>query len=83
MIGLEDRRALARNIDVAHTAGARLKPACEIAGVDLRTLQRWQAADGLVSGDLRPQAVHPVPVSTVIQISPVMVIQISPPRWVN
>ena len=61
MIGLEDRRALARNIDVAHTAGARLKPACEIAGVDLRTLQRWQAANGLVSGDLRPQAARPVP----------------------
>ena len=31
MIGLEDRQALTRNIDVAHTAGARLKPACEIA----------------------------------------------------
>jgi len=61
MIGLEDRQALARDIDVAHTAGARLKPACAIAGIDLRTLQRWQAADGLVSGDGRPQAVRPVP----------------------
>jgi putative transposase len=61
MIGLEDRQALARDIAVAHTAGARLLPACEIAGIDLRTLQRWQAADGLVSGDRRPQAVRPVP----------------------
>ena len=61
MIGLEDRRALARNIHTAHTAGARLKPACEIAGIDLRTLQRWQAADGLVIGDGRPQAVRPPP----------------------
>ena len=61
MIGLEDRQALARDIDVAHTAGARLKPACEIAGIDLRTLQRWLAADGLVSGDGRPQAMRPVP----------------------
>jgi putative transposase len=61
MIGLEDRQALARDIDVAHAAGARLKPACAIAGIDLRTLQRWQAADGLVSGDGRPQAVRPVP----------------------
>ena len=61
MIDLEDRQALARDIDVAHSAGARLKPACEIAGIDLRTLQRWQAACGLVSGDGRPQAVHPVP----------------------
>ena len=61
MIGLEDRQALARDIHTAHTAGARLKPACEIVGIDLRTLQRWQAADGLVSGDRRPQAVRPVP----------------------
>jgi transposase InsO family protein len=62
MIGLEDRQALARDIDVAHTAGARLKPACEIVGIDLRTLQRWKAFDGLVSGDRRPQAVRPNPV---------------------
>jgi transposase InsO family protein len=61
MIGLEDRQALARDINAAHAAGARLKPACEIAGIDLRTLQRWQAADGLVSGDRRPQAVRPRP----------------------
>ena len=61
MIGPEDRLALARNIDVAHTVGARLKPACKIVGIDLRTLLRWQAADGLVSGGGRPQAAHPVP----------------------
>ena len=53
MIDLEDRQVLARDIAVAHTAGARLKPACEIAGIDLRTLQRWQAAWGLVSGGAR------------------------------
>lgn len=56
MIGLEDRQALARDIDVAHSAGARLDAACEIAGIDLRTLQRWQAAEGLLSGDRRAQA---------------------------
>ena len=61
MIGLEDRQALARDIKVAHTAGARLKPACEIAGIDLRTLQRWQAGDGIKSGDRRPRAVRPLP----------------------
>ena len=61
MIGLEDRQALARDIAVAHAAGARLKPACETAGIDVRTLQRWKATDGLVSGDGRPQAVHPAP----------------------
>jgi putative transposase len=61
MIGLGDRQALARDIHTAHAAGARLKFACETAGITLRTLQRWQAADGLVSGDGRPQAVRPVP----------------------
>ncbi len=60
MIVLEDRQALARDIHSAHTAGARLKLACETAGIELRTLQRWKAFDGLVGGDGRPQAVRPV-----------------------
>jgi putative transposase len=61
MIGLEDRQALARDIEVAHAAGARLRPACEIAGIELRTLQRWQTREGLTAGDGRPQAVRPMP----------------------
>jgi len=61
MIGLEDRQALAQGIDAAHRSGARLHLACEVAGIELRTLQRWQASDGLVTGDGRPQAVRPVP----------------------
>ena len=61
MIGLEDRQALARDIAAAHAAGARLRPACEVAGIELRTLQRWKAQAGLTQGDGRPQAVRPVP----------------------
>jgi transposase InsO family protein len=61
MIGLEDRQSLSQDIEVAHSAGARLHLAGEIAGIDLRTLQRWKAHDGLVAGDGRPQAVRPVP----------------------
>ena len=61
MIGLEDRQALARDIDAAHAAGARLQPACEIAGIELRTLQRWKAQQGLLAGDGQPQAVRPTP----------------------
>jgi putative transposase len=61
MIGLEDRQSLSRDIDVAHSAGARLKLACEIAGIDVRTLQRWKAHEGLIEGDGRPQAVRPLP----------------------
>ena len=61
MIGLEDRQALAQDIDAAQSAGARLQPACEIAGIDARTVQRWKAREGLTAGDGRPQAVHPTP----------------------
>jgi len=61
MIGLEDRQTLARDIQTAQQAGARLRPACETAGITMRTLQRWKACEGLVSGDGRPQAVRPVP----------------------
>jgi transposase InsO family protein len=61
MIGLEDRQNLARDIEVAHQAGARLRLACEVAGIDERTLQRWKTDQGLVSGDGRPAAVHASP----------------------
>jgi transposase InsO family protein len=61
MIGLEDRQAVARDIQIAHKAGARLRLACDTAGIDVRTLQRWNASDGLVAGDGRPAAVRPVP----------------------
>lgn len=61
MIGLEDRQKLAREIEAARTAGARLQAACEIAGISVRTLQRWTARQGLTSGDGRPQAERPTP----------------------
>ena len=61
MIVLEDRRSLAQDIDIAHNAGARLRLACGIAGIDARTLQRWKAHEGLVEGDGRPQAVRATP----------------------
>lgn len=61
MIGLEDRQALARDISAAHAAGARLRPACKIAGIELRTLQRWKTRQGLCEGDGRPRAVRPLP----------------------
>lgn len=56
MIGLEDRRRLAQSIEVAHAAGARLAAACEVAGISVRTLQRWIAHQGLETGDGRPDA---------------------------
>lgn len=61
MIGLEDRRNIAREIDMAHKAGARLHAACEVACIDVRTLQRWKAHGGLESGDGRPNAKRSTP----------------------
>ena len=60
MIGLEDRQSLSQHIGVAHAAGARLHRACETAGIDVRTLQRWKAHVGLTAGDGRPQAQRPL-----------------------
>ena len=61
MIVLEDRQSVVQDIHEAHRSGARLRLACETAGIDIRTLQRWNAGTGLATGDGRPQAVRPVP----------------------
>src|SRR6266571_5133622 len=61
MIGLEDRRDTAHKILKAHSNGARLHLACGIAGIDVRTLQRWKGGHGLTAGDGRPAAVRPSP----------------------
>ena len=67
MIRLDDRRRMAAAIDEAHGAGARLAPACELAGIDVRTLQRWRSGAGLVDGDRRPQAVREAPAHALTQ----------------
>ena len=59
MTAQEDRQKVMEHIEVACREGARLKPACEIAGLDVRTVQRWRGRAG--QGDGRPQAVHPTP----------------------
>ncbi len=61
MTGLQDRQILAREIEIAHRAGARLRQACQSAGITVRTLQRWKRGQGLLEGDRRPHAVRPVP----------------------
>ena len=61
MIALEDRQRTAHWIDEARREGARLNPACEVSGIDTRTLQRWKASTGLDRGDGRPHAVRPCP----------------------
>jgi putative transposase len=61
MTRLEDRQTLADTIAEACAAGARLAPACSLAGIDVRTFQRWRAGDGLAQGDRRPEAIRPTP----------------------
>jgi len=61
MIRLEDRQQMAQAIEQAQREGARLASACELLGIDVRTLQRWKAGEGLRCGDARPQAPRPSP----------------------
>ena len=61
MTRLEDRQILLRDIAQARADGSRLGPACALAGLDPRTLQRWKSGDGLPRGDRRPDADRPVP----------------------
>ena len=57
----EDRQNLVADIAAACAAGARLGPACALLSLDARTVQRWQAEDGTLRADRRPEAVHPRP----------------------
>jgi transposase InsO family protein len=61
MIRLEDRQNLVQDIEQACARGARLAAACEVAGVDVRTVQRWRHGPGLSEGDARPRAHRPAP----------------------
>lgn len=62
MTRLEDRQILIRDIAQACMAGARLAPACAVAGIDASTLRRWKPdEDGLSRGDRRPDADRAVP----------------------
>jgi putative transposase len=84
MIVLEDRQAIAHHIDVAHAAGARLQLACQTAGIDLRTLQRWKASDGLAGGDGRPSSMHPTPLHALSEDERVRLLQVAnEPRFAD
>ena len=61
MIPLNDRQILAQNIRQAQAAGACLHAACALAGIDSRTLQRWERDSGLTQGDRRPGALRETP----------------------
>lgn len=60
MISAPDRRKIVMLINEARQAGARLEPACEVAGISNRTYQRWTGQSD-VREDGRPTAVRPEP----------------------
>ena len=77
MTRLEDRQTLMDHIEQACAAGARLAPACALAGIDARTLQRWQAGDGLTTGDRRPTAHRPVPSHALSEAERARIIEVA------
>ena len=84
MTRLEDRQILLRDIGQARTEGARLAPACALAGIDARTLQRWKAGEGLTRGDRRPDANHPVPSHALSEAERARIIEIAnEPRFAD
>lgn len=84
MTRLEDRQILLRDIAQARVEGARLAPACALAGIDARTLQRWKAGEGLTRGDRRPDANHPVPSHALSEAERARIIEIAnEPRFAD
>ncbi len=60
MIDQDERQTIVDNINVAVASGARKRKACEVIGLEIRTLQRW--FNGCeVKVDLRPDAKRPEP----------------------
>ena len=45
-----ERQNIMQLIDEARTAGARLRPACDIIGISVKTYQRWQVPSNLEDG---------------------------------
>lgn len=58
----QQRETVVNLVDEAVTAGARRSPACQVVGINVRTLQRWRApGEQQVRVDQRPLAKRPEP----------------------
>jgi len=73
---VEDRQMIVARITEARRKGARLKPACQLAGIDARTFQRW-GSGGSLNGDRRPQAERPTPTHALSQQERERILQIA------
>ena len=76
MTRLEDRQTLMCDIAQACAEGSRLAPACALAGIAARTLQRWKI-DGLTRGDRRPDADRPVPSHALSEAERARIIEVA------
>jgi putative transposase len=83
MTALEDRQTLVQHITVAHAAGARLRPACEVGGISVRTFERWQT-DGVTVSDRRPAATRPMPAHALTEEERVRILNVvNEPRFAD
>jgi putative transposase len=83
MTRLEDRRTLMLEIAQAHAQGARLRPACALAGIDVRTLQRWKAGVP-AQGDRRPDVDRAVPSHALTEAEKARIIEVAnKPRFAD
>jgi hypothetical protein len=79
----EDRRTLMLEIAQAHAQGARLRPACALAGIDVRTLQRWKTGIP-TQGDRRPDVDRPVPSHALTEREKARIIELAnEPRFAD
>jgi putative transposase len=84
MTRLEDRQILVRDIEQACAQGARLAPACALAGINARTLRRWKAGDGLAQGDRRPDAERPMAAHALTEVEQARIIEVAnEPRFAD
>jgi putative transposase len=86
MTRLEDRQTLVAEITEAYGAGARLAPACSLAGIDVRTFQRWRDghSDGQVRVDRRFEAVRPRPPHALSEAERARIIELAnQPRFAS
>ena len=77
MTRLEDRQTLIDRIAEARANGARQVPACVLAGVDPRTIQRWRKDGGLTHGDGRPDAIRPAPSHALTEEERVCIVEVA------
>jgi transposase InsO family protein len=77
MTRLEDRQTLMDQVAEARASGARQAPACALAGIDPRTIQRWRKNDGLTRGDRRPDAIRPPPSHALTEAERARIVEVA------